>query len=91
MSILANTINTLETDILEAQNVLAHLRSLDSAAPKSTKPKAKVGRPRKKSGKEWTPEHRANFIKAMKKAKRAKAKTKGVSESSTSSTPPKTK
>jgi hypothetical protein len=83
VSILANTIQTLETDIQEAQSLLTHLKSMSSASSNGIQPsirkKNKAAKPGKVTRKDtpakaWTPEHRANYMRTVRKMSRAKKK-----------------
>ena len=84
-SIIDNAADALEAEIAQAQALLAQMRAHSSrgaAAPAAAAPKKKKSQPKKAKGtgpKKWTPEHRANFIKAMAKLKKDRKKAPATS------------
>ena len=78
-SIIDKAADALEAEIAQAQALLAQMRahSRGALAPAAAAPKKKKSQPKKAKGtgpKKWTPEHRANFIKAMAKLKKDRKK-----------------
>jgi hypothetical protein len=82
-SIIDKAADALEAEIAQAQALLTQMRahSRGALAPAAAAPKKK-SQPKKAKGtgpKKWTPEHRANFIKAMAKLKKDRKKAPATS------------